>query len=56
MGNMMEMADREYAENVADPDVDECKCRGRGWISTPFDSWRKCPFHYKGQEHPEYEG
>jgi hypothetical protein len=37
----------------ADPDPQQCLCRGRGWALSDVDTWHKCPCHYKGQLHPE---
>jgi hypothetical protein len=44
---------REYAWNAADSEPATCACRGNGWTLTPWDTWEKCPFHFKGQTYPE---
>lgn len=35
------------------PEASECWCRGSGWIYTDWDSHHECPYHYRGQPHPE---
>lgn len=35
------------------PNASECWCRGSGWISSDWDSWHKCPYHYEGQPNNE---
>ena len=32
-----------------------CECRGSGWMSSDFDTYHKCPIHYRGQPHPEMD-
>lgn len=41
---------------MLNPEADKCKCHGSGWALTDFDTWEKCPFHYKNHKdtpHPE---
>lgn len=38
----------------ADPDPNNCRCRGCGYVLSEVDTWHECPYHYKkGQRHPE---
>ncbi len=37
----------------ADPEPGQCPCNGNGWNLSDLDTWHKCPYHYKGQRHPE---
>lgn len=34
------------------PDKKDCACRGYGWILSDWDTWHRCPIHYRGQEDP----
>lgn len=45
---------REFAANTACPEVEECPCRGGGWVLTNYDTYERCPAHFTGQPHPEY--
>lgn len=37
----------------AEPDPQDCRCKGHGWALSEVDTWHKCPLHYKGQTHPD---
>lgn len=44
---------------MLNPEADKCKCHGSGWASTDFDTWERCPYHYKNRKetpHPEDDG
>jgi len=32
-----------------------CPCRGWGWLHSDWDTYHKCPVHFRGQPHPEEE-
>jgi hypothetical protein len=38
--------------SFAHEDHEECGCRA-GWFLSEVDTFHTCPFHYKGQPHPE---
>lgn len=45
-----------FREFMLNPDAAKCKCHGSGWACTDFDTWEKCPYHYKNHKetpHPE---
>ena len=44
----------QLAHSMANANVDKCHCRGGGWLLTDYDTHHQCPYHYRGQEHPEY--
>jgi len=45
---------RQLACVNADPDAEKCGCNGYGWLSTDYDTYHTCPFHYTRQDWPEY--
>ena len=45
--------DRAFAVSGCDPEADKCRCRGHGWVGSERDSHYTCPYHFKGQAHPE---
>lgn len=53
MLSSMSDAVREYVWNVAEEEPERCPCRGHGWTLSPYDTWEKCPRHYRGQPDPE---
>ena len=45
----------EAIYNTMDLDPRCCPCRGGGWHLSSWDSWHKCPTHFRGQRHPEMD-
>lgn len=41
--------------DCTDDDPKTCWCRGSGWVLSDWDSFHRCPCHYRGQPHPESE-
>lgn len=35
------------------PNKKHCNCHGSGWILSDWDTWHKCPLHYKNQLNPD---
>lgn len=44
---------REFTHNSADLNPKRCACRDGGWILSPYNTWEKCPVHFRNQRHPE---
>lgn len=42
----------EYAQG-GNPDISRCPCHGSGWIVSPVETVTRCPYHHRGQPHPE---
>jgi hypothetical protein len=47
-----EIADEIYCRKHTS--AEKCGCHGSGWILTNYDVYYQCPYHFKGQDHPEY--
>ena len=47
---------RVYISTVSNRNPNLCSCKGTGWISSQYDTWEICPFHHRGQPHPELAG
>lgn len=60
MAREHELANMSWQARIADeykrggnPDIARCPCNGSGWIVSPVETVSQCPFHFRGQPHPE---